>query len=115
MTTIPLLTLKDKSNSLPISLTYSGNGVKLSDLPTWTGMNWRLNAGGIINRVVPDLPDETLANRRYLLNEDVLASLTDSQSNFYLILQQNNANVCAFSKRIIKTSIFFCEAVLCLI
>ncbi|MBN2610113.1 MAG: RHS repeat protein [Bacteroidales bacterium] len=43
---------------MPISLSYVGNGVKVDQMCSWTGINWNLNAGGVITRVVRDTPDE---------------------------------------------------------
>lgn len=60
---IPLYEYQVGSLNLPINLAYSGMGVKISDLPTWTGNNWHLNAGGVITRTVQDLPDETFSPR----------------------------------------------------
>lgn len=57
---------------IPISLSYSGNGVKVEQKPTWTGMNWILNAGGVITRVVKDLPDETSLPRIFYSKEQLL-------------------------------------------
>ncbi|MEQ3663796.1 hypothetical protein [Olleya sp.] len=62
---IPLHIFKSGSLELPISLSYSGNGIKITDLPTWTGNNWTLNAGGVITRTVNDLPDETFNPRMF--------------------------------------------------
>lgn len=56
---IPIHTYKAGNLELNMSLMYSGNGVKVEQKPTWTGINWLLNAGGVITRVVKDLPDET--------------------------------------------------------
>ncbi|KDN55706.1 RHS repeat domain-containing protein [Flavobacterium seoulense] len=48
----PLYTLKCGSLELPISLSYYASGVKVEDYPTWAGIGWALNAGGVITRVV---------------------------------------------------------------
>ncbi len=55
---IPLYTYQSGGISIPITLNYSGNGVKVAQETTWTGINWNLNAGGVITRQVRDLPDE---------------------------------------------------------
>lgn len=55
---IPLYTLKSGQLSLPISLNYNAVGVKVSQPATWTGINWVLNAGGVITRTVHDKGDE---------------------------------------------------------
>lgn len=55
---IPLFDYYAGKMNLPISLSYSGNGVRVNQDPTWTGVNWSLNPGGVITRVVKDYPDE---------------------------------------------------------
>lgn len=54
--------------SLPISLNYSGAGVKVNDISTWTGINWTLMAGGVINRKINDAPDESNQIERKFIN-----------------------------------------------
>ncbi|AWM12953.1 hypothetical protein DI487_03105 [Flavobacterium sediminis] len=57
--TISVFNYPAGSINVPVGLTYMGNGVKVEENPDWTGMNWNLNAGGVITRTVRDLPDET--------------------------------------------------------
>ncbi|WP_320052035.1 BACON domain-containing protein [uncultured Acetobacteroides sp.] len=57
---IPIHVLKGKNISVPISLVYSSDGVKVDEHPSWVGMGWNLNAGGIITRMVHKFPDEVL-------------------------------------------------------
>ena len=49
---IPLYTYQAGRLQLPISLSYQGNGVKVDQAASWTGINWNLNAGGVITRTV---------------------------------------------------------------
>lgn len=55
---IPFYSLNEGSIKLPISLKYLGTGVKPDVHPSWVGMNWSLNAGGLISRKINDLPDD---------------------------------------------------------
>ncbi len=55
---IPIYNYKVGSIQLPISLSYSAHGVKVNALSSWTGINWVLNAGGVITRTVKDELDE---------------------------------------------------------
>jgi len=55
---IPLTSYETKNIKLPITLSYSSNGVKVDDMNGSTGLNWTLNAGGVITRIIRDLPDE---------------------------------------------------------
>jgi hypothetical protein len=54
---IPLYNYKAGRLNLPISLNYQGNGVKLDQAASWTGVNWNLSAGGVITRIVRDRDD----------------------------------------------------------
>ena len=56
---IPLYTLKSGDYELPISLRYTGKGVKVSDKPGLVGYNWTLDTGGVVTRTVRGgIPDE---------------------------------------------------------
>lgn len=81
--TIPIYTYKAGNLELPISLNYSGSGVKVDDLPTWVGMNWTLSAGGVITRNVRDIADETAVSRVFFNDNDVVNynSTLDGTSN----------------------------------
>ncbi|WP_265712162.1 hypothetical protein, partial [Sphingobacterium sp. InxBP1] len=56
---IPLYTVQSRKLSLPISLSYASNGVKVDEIASRTGISWVSNAGGIITRIVNDDPDES--------------------------------------------------------
>lgn len=70
---IPLFIYKAGDYEIPITLNHSGNGVRVSQDPTWAGINWNLNPGGVITRQVNDRPDElTYQNKRlYFSNSDI--------------------------------------------
>jgi hypothetical protein len=56
---IPLYTLKSGDYELPVSLRYTGKGVKVSDNPGLVGYNWTLDTGGVVTRIVRGgIPDE---------------------------------------------------------
>lgn len=48
--TIPIFELKSLEKSMPISLDYDAAGFQINDLPSCTGHNWSLQAGGVITR-----------------------------------------------------------------
>jgi hypothetical protein len=49
---IPIYDIKMNKLSVPISLSYDETGIRVNDMASWVGMNWSLNAGGIISRIV---------------------------------------------------------------
>ncbi|WP_442787959.1 RHS repeat domain-containing protein [Flavobacterium suncheonense] len=68
---IPIYTYNVGGLNLPISINYSGIGVKVEQKASWTGVNWILNAGGMITRTVRDLPDETDKERVFYSYEEL--------------------------------------------
>jgi YD repeat-containing protein len=55
---IPLYTLKYKNASIPVSLSYLCNGIKVDEVSPWAGMGWSILCGGVITRTVKDGDDE---------------------------------------------------------
>ena len=55
---IPIYNTTQKGVPLDISFKYDTGGLKLNQLPTWTGHGWSLNVGGIITRIKHMIPDE---------------------------------------------------------
>lgn len=55
---IPLYTITVGKFSLPISLSYHSQGLKVEERAGWVGLGWSLNAGGVITRTVHGLADE---------------------------------------------------------
>jgi YD repeat-containing protein len=56
--TIPVVNVQSKSFNLPISLSYHSAGIKVSEVASYTGLGWQLNAGGMISRKVRGYPDD---------------------------------------------------------
>ncbi|WP_416837759.1 RHS repeat domain-containing protein [Flavobacterium sp. ZT3R17] len=54
---IPLLEIKSNNLAMPVSLSYSSDGVKVDQYESNVGMGWVLNAGGVITRQVFDYQD----------------------------------------------------------
>lgn len=74
---IPLFTYNAGNISIPITLQYSGNGVKVSQEPTWSGMNWNMNPAGVITRQVRDRVDEkTSLSYKYFKSSSDLSMLS---------------------------------------
>ena len=55
---IPLYTMNVRGFEFPITLQYDAGGVMINSLPSWTGHNWTLNAGGVIIREIKFTSDE---------------------------------------------------------
>lgn len=55
---VPLYTYRTKNLAVPISLSYGSNGIKVDQMATWVGLGWSMNSGGVITRIIRDLPDE---------------------------------------------------------
>ncbi|OJJ17211.1 hypothetical protein BKI52_31375 [marine bacterium AO1-C] len=55
---VPLCGLKSKQLSTAVSLSYHYTGFKPNEVPSWVGLGWTLNAGGVITRTVQGRPDD---------------------------------------------------------
>ena len=55
---IPLYNFTTRGVSLPISLNYVTNGVKVNEIASQVGMSWDLSTGGVIIRTLYGGPDE---------------------------------------------------------
>ncbi|WP_425236795.1 hypothetical protein [Ulvibacterium sp.] len=62
---IPLHVIPGREMDIPISLTYDASGIKVEALSSWVGLNWNLNFGGRITRMVNGLPDDYFAGGSY--------------------------------------------------
>ncbi|MEM1121854.1 MAG: hypothetical protein AAGJ18_15490 [Bacteroidota bacterium] len=54
---VPLETVADGPIGVPISLSYHPSGIRVSEMASWVGLGWSLNAGGMISRTVLGIPD----------------------------------------------------------
>jgi len=55
---VPLYEIKTPRFTLPVSLSYHASGIKVSEMSTWVGAGWSLNAGGVITRSIIGLADD---------------------------------------------------------
>lgn len=55
---VPIYELKGRRLTIPISLDYCSNGIKMDEIAGVAGLGWTLNAGGCITREVVYMPDE---------------------------------------------------------
>ncbi len=61
--TLPLYNVKVNDFNLPISISYSSNGVKVDEVASRIGLQWKMDFGGVINRSVIGDPDEFTSYR----------------------------------------------------
>jgi len=54
---IPLYEYKTNNLSIPISLGYSTNGTRITQVASRVGLGWNLSAGGVVSRMVLGEPD----------------------------------------------------------
>src|SRR5689334_10433970 len=54
---IPIYEIQTNKLSLPVTLNYDETGIRVNEMASWVGMNWSLDAGGVISRVVVGEPD----------------------------------------------------------
>ncbi len=59
---VPIHVIKTGYVDIPISLKYHSGGFKPDVHPSWVGMGWNLNAGGVITREVRFIKDEVYNN-----------------------------------------------------
>ncbi|MAO50591.1 MAG: hypothetical protein CML16_06905, partial [Pusillimonas sp.] len=87
---IPLFELNVGKINLPISLSYSSNGIRVDEIAGNVGLGWNLNAGGVITRSINDEADESMTltlpnNFPGARNQEVLTFLenaTDPESGY---------------------------------
>lgn len=73
---IPIYEVKNGSLSLPITLDYQATAVQVNQEATWVGLNWLLNAGGVVTTQVTKPDAGTLKDDwRYLYNKLPLTSI----------------------------------------
>ncbi len=74
---IPIWTLKSKTLSVPISLSYHASGIKVEQTAGWVGLGWTLIAGGQITREVRGKPDDKVQtgyiNKIHEIYEDYIS------------------------------------------
>lgn len=55
---VPIYELQGRRLTIPISLDYCSNGIRMDEIAGVAGLGWTLNAGGCITRDVVYMPDE---------------------------------------------------------
>lgn len=55
---LPVYSLKVAGHDIGVALGYNSSGFKVDEFTSQVGCGWSLNAGGMISRVIYDIPDE---------------------------------------------------------
>jgi hypothetical protein len=90
---VPIYNFQAGNLTLPIGLSYVGNGVKIDQQSNWVGTNWNLQAGGVVTRIVNHLPDETATNRLFLSDANLLIETTGGANTQYIQDLVNGVNL----------------------
>lgn len=91
---VPLWEVKGRELSVPISLEYCSNGVRLDEIAGVAGLGWTLNAGGCVTRSVVYMPDEFWdGGFRYAWPDNTLLAQLDSHTS--------NTSTMAFLKKVL--------------
>ena len=81
---VPINTIKSGNINLNLSASYYTSGLKVNDIAGIIGMNWNLNAGGMITRVVRGLPDEiSIHNSSYKTLRPLKSIMKEALENEY--------------------------------
>jgi hypothetical protein len=86
---IPFAELKCGSLSLPVSFSYATNGTKVDEIPSRVGLNWSINAGGVITRTTMDDPDDQSTNLTEPAN--ILAQTPEVLTYLKAVTNENGA------------------------
>lgn len=93
---IPLYSLTARGVTLPVTLTHDASGVLLNSLPSWTGHNWTLEAGGCITRVAYGFYDDRVIGTGYGNYFETYSALSshltaaDAASNYSWLMNHEN-------------------------
>ena len=77
---VPITVLKDKSLSLPVSLSYHHKGLQVETEASRVGLGWSLSVGGAITRTVKGEPDDKGGMVRY----DQVADIQNQDTHEFL-------------------------------
>lgn len=60
---IPLWEIQCGDIKVPVSLSYHAGGIPVAETPSYVGLGWTLNAGGVITRTIRGLADDGMATQ----------------------------------------------------
>ena len=90
---IPLAALQAGGIKIPVTLSYQSAGLQVDERPSWVGMGWVLNAGGVITRTTrgrcDDMNNGFLTNAMSVPNKSIIdidLTLADYRQEVYSML-----------------------------
>ncbi|WP_343642333.1 hypothetical protein [Chryseobacterium sp.] len=90
---IPVTSFDTENINIPIRLTYFSNGIKVDDMNGSTGLGWTMVSGGVITRVIRDLPDENnLSNVSIPTNFDDIGANNPIAMQFFQDASNDNVD-----------------------
>jgi hypothetical protein len=90
---IPITTLKGRTVTVPITLSYHGSGNRVGDVASWVGLGFSLNAGGVITRSMKGLNDEQglfAYSSYYGIPDNLSSSVPDNIDQLRVVSAANN-------------------------
>lgn len=91
---VPVCVLRSGTAVLPVSLAYSGGGVKIKETEGTAGIGWNLMAGGEIRREVRGLPDDQTKDNGNAVSTGWLYNTNGTKINNFTIANDNNNTTC---------------------
>jgi len=80
---VPIFNYKSNSGlSLGVSINYAGGGIQLGESPSFVGLGWFLNTGGMITRTVRGKPDD-FATYGYMYSDTIQADWRSNSTKYY--------------------------------
>lgn len=93
---IPIYSVSSGLVSLPISLSYSGSGIRPKDQEGSAGIGWQLNSGGQVSRMVRGLPDDVSKDNVGNQRLGWMSSLDTAATKIGTFTIQNNGSTCSY-------------------
>jgi YD repeat-containing protein len=76
---IPIYQIQAAEIQESIALSYDYSGLRIDETPSWTGLGWSLNYGGVVTRSVRGLED--ISNNGFIGNNEMGKKLDDYLNN----------------------------------
>ena len=81
---VPIYDIRIKGLTIPINLSYHASGNKVSEVASWVGLGWSLNAGGVVTRSMRGRPDEKTGGYQERADKFLETAYPDNEETFTL-------------------------------